>query len=142
MTAGRFEFKKVAKYPHMKPEDVAVWERFLIAYPRYFATVDYDVAVGDGAPQNPAHPPEIQADGKILTQKKIDVVGYSDDGTTIVEVGPVADMRKIGQIITYHALYTKDHPAASPVFKMVLCGEVERELDQIFNAHGIILTIV
>lgn len=142
MITGRFEFKKLAKYPHMKPEDIAVWERFLVAHPRYFATVDYDVAVGAGAPQNPEHPPEIQADGKILTQKKIDVVGYLDDQTTVVEVGPTADMRKLGQILTYHALYTKDHATASPVFKMVICGAVERELDALYRAHDILLEVV
>jgi hypothetical protein len=139
---GRFPFTKLAKYPHMKPEDIAVWERFLIASPRFFDTVDYDMAVGAGAPQNPEHPPEIQADGKILTQKKIDVVGYAGDRTTVVEVGPVADMRKLGQILTYFDLYTKDHPDTFPVAKMVVCGAVERELGDLYQRHDIILEVV
>ncbi len=43
---GRFPFKILAKYPHMKPEDIAVWERFINKNPGYFDTVDYDVHLG------------------------------------------------------------------------------------------------
>jgi len=139
---GRFPFTKLAKYPHMKPEDIEVWERFIANNPAFFDTVDYDVAVGDGAPQNPEHPPEIQADGKILTQKKIDVVGYSNNVAYVVEVGPIADMRKLGQIQTYYLLYLKSHPEASIVIPMVICGSVERELDILFTNNGIIMEIV
>lgn len=138
---GRFPLQKLAKYPHMQPEDIAVWERFLINKPEYFKRVDYDVPVGKGAPQNPDHPKNIQADGKILTQKKIDVVGYFANSVTVVEIGPIADMRKLGQILTYHKLYAADHPEHSKVLKMVLCGEVERELEDLFIENGVILEV-
>lgn len=136
---GRFPFKKIAKYPHMKPEDIAVWERFLSTMPSFFDTVDYDMPVGTGAPQNPEHPENIQADGKILTQKKIDVVGYAGDRTYIVEVGPIADMRKLGQILTYQRLFKADRPEVPNVIPMVLCGSIERELEDSFAEHGIVV---
>ena len=71
---GRFPYKHLAKYPHMQPEDVNVWDFFVETTPDFFETCDYDVTVGEGAKQNPEHPENIQYDGKILTQKKIDVV--------------------------------------------------------------------
>ena len=137
--AGRFPFQKLAKYPHMKPKDVAVWERFLDTMPTFFDSVDYDVAVGKGATQNPEHPKSIQADGKILTQKKIDVVGYAGNSTCLVEVGPIADMRKLGQILTYTRLFKAGQPDVSNVIPMVLCGTIERELEDDFAEHGILV---
>lgn len=138
---GRFPFGKLPKYPHMKPEDVAVWERFIAQNPRYFVTCDYDVPVGTGAPTNPEHPENIQADHKILTQKKIDVVGYSTTGNYVVEVKPVADMKALGQILVYRKLYLADNPNLPLVHCMVVCGSVERELGELFAEHDIMVEV-
>lgn len=139
---GRFPYKILAKYPHMKPEDVAVWERFINKDPYFFDFCDYDVPCGQGAPQDPKLPENIQYDGKILTQKKIDVIAYRGDFQYIIEVKPIADTRALGQILTYHALYTKDHPELATVEKMIVCGAIERELDVMFRDNGIITEVV
>lgn len=135
--SGRFPFQHLAKYPHMKPEDVAVWTRFISKNPGYFDTVDYDVPCGQGAPVDPNHPPEIQRDHTILTQKKIDVVGYRGDSVTVIEVGPIADMRKLGQALTYSHLYALDHPEVSALQRMVVAGELERELGPIYASQSV-----
>lgn len=139
---GRFPFRMLAKYPHMKPEDVTVWERFIANNPNFFDTVDYDVKCGKGAPQNPELPENIQADGKILTQKKIDVVGYMNGVIYVVEVKPIANMRGLGQILTYHELFRADHPEEPEILKMLICGAVERELEEMYAKHGILLEVV
>lgn len=138
---GRFPFQKLAKYPHMKRKDSAVWERFVANNPKFFDTVDYDVAMGEGAPQNPEHPANIQADGKILTQKKVDVVAYRDDMVWIIEVKPIANMRALGQILVYGALWEADHPEELPPQRMVVCGAIERELEGIYFDHRIDLEV-
>lgn len=121
----------------MKPEDVSVWERFIDKNPDFFDRVDYDVPCGKGAEVDPAHPANIQADHTILTQKKIDVVGYRGADVTIVEVKPVADMRALGQLVVYSHLYADDHPEAGALTRMVVAGAVERELDAIYAANGV-----
>ena len=136
-----YPFKKQAKYPHMKPEDVAVWERFIDQNPEYFLECEYDVAVGEGAPQNPEHADNIQYDGKILTQKKLDVVGYRNEDIVLVEVKPVANMRGLGQILTYEKFFNATYPQTLPVRKMIVCGSVERELDAMFKEHDIIIKV-
>ncbi len=138
---GRFEFKRLAKYPHMKPEDVAVWERFIDTNPGYFETVDYDFPVGSGAPVSPDHPENIQRDHTILTQKKIDAVGYRGDSVTLVEVKPIADMRGLGQILSYSHLYAIDHPEAGALTRMVVAGSTERELEAVYAAQGVEIEI-
>lgn len=136
---GRFPFQILAKYPHMKPEDVAVWERFIIKNPTFLDRCDYDVCCGEGAPQNPEHSENIQADGKILTQKKIDVIGYKKDLVCIIEVKPIANMRALGQILTYRKLFMRDHPEHQEIQPMIVCREIERELGELFLENGIIV---
>lgn len=138
---GRFPYQKLAKYPHMKPEDIAVWERFLVAMPTFFDTVDYDVAVGKGAETNPDHAENIQHDQTILTQKKIDVVGYAGDVVSLMEVKPIADMRALGQILSYEHLYRETYPEVMVLQKYVLCGQIERELEAVFEKNGIIVEV-
>lgn len=139
---ARFKYEKLSKYPHMKPEDIAVWERFLIAKPDFFERVDYDYKVGEGAPQAPTLPENIARDGKILTQKKVDVVGYKGDDTTIVELKPIADMRALGQILSYFQLYISTESLTGDVFKLVIAGEIERELEAVFEEQSIEVIIV
>ncbi len=142
MKPGRFKFEKLSKYPHLKPEDVAVWARFLTQHEGFFESVDYDFKVGEGAPQAPTLPENIARDGKILTQKKVDVVGYFADIVYIVELKPIADMRALGQILAYHALYIKFEAVEGDVKKLVIAGEMERELDEVFADNGIEVILV
>lgn len=134
---GRFPFTRLAKYPHMKPEDVAVWERFIDAHPGYFDTVDYDVAVGTGVSPAGKHDPAIEAGYQTLTQKKVDAIGYKSDRITIVEVKPIADMRALGQAITYSHLYAEDHPEAGDLTRLVVAGAIERDLAPIYATQGV-----
>ncbi len=142
MKPGRFKFEKLTKYPHLKPEDVAVWERFITQHAGFFESVDYDFKVGEGAPQAPTLPENIARDGKILTQKKVDAIGYIEKIVYIVELKPIADMRALGQILSYHKLYTKFEAAEGVVLKLVIAGEMERELDEVFADNGVEVIIV
>lgn len=134
---GRFPFQRLAKYPHMKPEDIRVWERFVDQNPTRFDSCDYDVPCGTGAQHESDHPVEIVAGFTQLTQKKIDVVAWSVNFATVIEVGPIADMRKLGQALVYKHLYEQDHPELGPVGIAVIAGEMERELGPIYAAQGV-----
>lgn len=139
---GRFAFDHLSKYPHMQPLDVAVWERFISTHPDYFERVDYDVLVGTGVEPTGKHDANVEAGYQTLTQKKIDVVGYKDGKTTIVEVKPIANMRGLGQIIVYSHLYADDHQEAGPLTRLIVAGEMERELEPVFASQGVEVAIV
>lgn len=121
----------------MKPEDVAVWNRFIDKNPEYAERVDYDLPLGPGAQVNPEHPEEIQRDHTILTRKKIDCVCYRGEEIILVEVKPIADMRGLGQIITYSHLHAIDYPEAKNVRRIVVAGSVERGLEAVYAAQGV-----
>ncbi len=104
---GRFEYKLLAKYPHMKPADVVIWERFIKANPNAFVTVDYDVNVGEGAPFDTTLSNLEGQDVGALYLKKIDVVAYSKNEITLIEVKPAATLQALGQVNAYYELYCK-----------------------------------
>jgi len=102
---GRFPYKKLPKYPHLKPADIKIWERFIEAYPGYFDSVDYDIKIGTPREYS-GHPGDvIKEDLEYLSRKRIDVVGYTGEDISIVEVKPLAGVSAIGQVECYTALY-------------------------------------
>ena len=121
----------------MKPEDVAAWERFIDTNPGYFETVDYNFALGEGVDVGEEEPESQRRGFQTLTQKKVDVVGYRGTSVFIVEVKPIADMRALGQALVYSHLYAIDHPEVSDLQRMVVAGEIERELAPVYAAQGV-----
>ena len=100
-----FPAEKLRAYPHMRPADVLIWERFLEAHRGEFDSFAYDVAVG-----SPYTPPEDWSNSqKIaaiwLSKKKIDVVGFQGKKRFIIEVKPSAMSSAIGQALCYLELY-------------------------------------
>ena len=142
MTHGRFRFGKLAKYPHMKPADVEVWERFLETNSNAFERVDYDFHVGAGADFLPSG--EETPDGRQnrLYQRKIDVVGYRGNEITLIEVKPLADMAALGQIQTYGELYAKGSFSQFEPILVVVAAKIMMEMKEVYKAKNIGVVIV
>lgn len=139
MPLGRFVYGPLSKYPHMKPEDVAVWNKYIASHPNQFERCDYDVLCGDGAPVRAEDPEEIQRMHTIISSRKIDVVAYRDEVHYVIEVKPIATMSALGQILTYKSLYTQDNPEARIIVPMVVCGEIQPDIVHLFIEHGIVV---
>ena len=142
MSAGRFIFKKLAKYPHMKPADVEIWEQFIRAKRDFFDRVDYDFPVGDGADFLPTGEDTPEGRENKLYQRKIDVVGYKGDAVTLIELKPLADTEALGQIITYGDLYAKERDTIFVVNLMVIAGKIMTEMKEIYARKNIAVIIV
>ena len=135
--AGRFKFEKLAKYPHMKPADIEVWERFMVLNPRFFDSVDYDFHVGEGADFLPTGSDTPDGRENRLYQKKIDVVGYKKEEVWIIEVKPQADMLALGQVLSYKEIYAKEIGAEQPLTLAVICKNITNEMREVFRTHKI-----
>lgn len=101
----REPYKKSHWYTHMKPYDVAIWERFIAKYPNMFDEVIYDLHVGGKPDIAPDTAPEMVKSWVMLNQKKIDVVGFKGAQVFIVEVKPDAGASAVGQVLNYKQLY-------------------------------------
>ena len=139
---GQYPYEKRYKYPHLKPLDIAIWERYISAKPDFWETVDYDLAIGTGAPIALGTEENMARDFKILTQYKIDVVGYKENAIDIVEIKPNAGASAIGQVKSYEALY-KNYVNPSGNTRAVIITDMARP-DIFLLAHelGVIIHIV
>ena len=142
VTQGRFRFQKLAKYPHMKPADIEIWERFIALNPDFFDRVDYDFHVGEGADFLPSDENTAEGRENRLYRKKIDVVGYKKEEVWIIEVKPEADMLALGQVLSYKKIYAKEIGEEQPLTMAVICGSITKEMEAVFKEHSIIIYAV
>ena len=130
------------KYPHMLPGDIAIWERFMDHHGSEYARFDYDLHVGEGMVQDPDWPENIIRMVEAISQKRIDAVGYNDDGIYIFEVKPFAALSALGQVLSYRALYTRDSNPVVDVVPCVVTDRVDPDVTWLYQHFGITLYLV
>ena len=132
-----FPAEKLRRYPHMFPEDIAIWERFLSVYKSEYLGFDYDIKVGS-VPDFPDNlDTSIYKAGVLLWKKRIDAVGYKKDRIEIIEVKPRAGMGAVGQVLTYVALYKKEFAPSLPVFGKIVTDYPQLDIADISSSYGI-----
>lgn len=104
---GQYPYTLLNEYPHLRLSDVAIWQRFIIRYPNFFESVDYDVKVGELPEELKTLPPNYLKDAEQLYLDKIDVVGYRDNEHWIIEIRPHAGKKALGYILGYEELYKR-----------------------------------
>ena len=137
--SGQYTFDIQSHYPHMKPADVLIWEAFIRGNPSFFSSVDYDVSVGEGAPFLPEGEEPFVSDYRILTQKKIDVVGYRGNEIWLIEIKPNAGSKALGQILTYEKLYSKQFPGETNLRKCVITNFLQNEYAGVYSKFGVVV---
>ncbi|MBA7546534.1 hypothetical protein ES705_38926 [subsurface metagenome] len=108
--AGRLIYEKRHRYAHMFGENAEIWNRFLSEFPDRFDTVDYDFRVGKGMKLNPEWDEAMKRDATALTQKRIDVLAWTGEKPTIIEVKVRVGLSALGQVMGYKILFMKDFP--------------------------------
>jgi len=136
MGRGQFPPEILAKYPHMLPNEVPIWERFLREHGKEFTSFDYDVHLGEGIEPPPDVPPEIARAAKILTQKRVDVVGYKDDEIWIIEVKPYAGISALGQLVGYISMYREQFKPKERLIGAVVCEGIDPDIAKLMRRRG------
>lgn len=137
-----FDPVKLRKYPHMFPEDIAIWERFLDKFAENYNGFDYDVKVGLGTTASEGTPVEYARMQDILSKYRIDCVGYKNSLIEIIEVKPEASTVAIGQIITYLELYRRDLKPKLPVVGVIITDHEYPDISYLTKLKGIDYYIV
>lgn len=125
------------KYPHLLPDDVKVWEQFLLDLPDLFQVLDYDVRVGDGRPMPDLPTPKLRRMATDLSQRRIDVVGHQDNTRTIIEVTHTAGLKAIGQMTAYPTLYRAKYPGSYRIKSLLVAGALESDIVVCLDKHQI-----
>ena len=139
---GRFPYKILSKYSHLRPEDVVIWERFIKAFPGFYDSVDYDLKVGRPR-QYPGKPDDVyRKDLEYLSRKRIDVVGYRGNEIHIIELKPRASFEALGQVIGYTELYLPFRPEGSSVSPVIITDSEIPDIKDLCFKKGILYFLV
>ena len=139
---GKYAFAKIPKYPHLRPEDILIWEKFIDNFPGFYESVDYDVHVGQGRDYPEVEEPKIYDDMKWLSLKRIDVVGYRKDRVDIIEVKPRAGASAVGQVEVYTDLYKEKFPDVKNLKKIIITDDMDPDTTRIcgYRDIGVLIT--
>jgi len=127
------------KYPHMMPNDIAIWERFLVSEHNTFDSFSYDVHVGTGRGYSDFDPEWKITLAKALTCFRIDAVGYHENIATIIEVKPFASLSALGQIIAYSNLWQINFPDKPVEALLIVTDSTSNDVKTVLKANSILL---
>ena len=139
---GKYVYGVRYKYPHMYGREREIWTRFMTLNPGFFITVDYDWRVGVGVKMPPDTEENIRRMGKMLSQKRIDVVGWNQEQPTIVEVKQRLGIQTLGQVLGYQLLFSKEFPNIQKPKIMVVCEMGEQDDFDILKAYKVPVYVV
>lgn len=140
--AGRLQYGKRYKYPHMIGDDAVIWERFMDLFPKKFETVDYDFRVGSGVPVPPGEPENYARMMTMLSQKRIDVVGWKNESPTIIEVKRRVGLGTLGQVFGYRILFERDLANIKSPEILVVCEEITADDRVVLEVSGVPVEMV
>jgi len=135
------DYKKQLKYPHLGPEDTAIWSRFIEKYPDYYKSVDYDVKVGEGRDYSGLPEDEYSDDLKYLSKKRIDVVAFTDSDIHVIEVKPRAGLSAIGQSLGLADLYRAIAPADKLVKAVMITDQILPDMEALCLKMNVLIFV-
>ena len=137
-----FAYKKGYWYPHMKPRDVEIWERFIDKFPDAYEKCQYDFGVGD-IPAFIANASSIEGQKMAeLYKLKIDVLAYKGDTIDLIEVKPRASAAVLGQVTSYVHLYERDEKPTLKVRPVILTDELLPNMELLSKVNGVEIIVV
>lgn len=131
-----------AKYRHMLPAEVVIWDRYLAGYSLPEGEVNYDLHLGDGAAVQEGWPEWMGRVVASLSRHRADCVVVGRNLVTIFEVKEIAGMGAVGQLLGYEALYLRDYGVDRPVRLVCVCARMEADIEAVFNFYEIEAVVV
>jgi len=140
--SGRLVYGVRNKYPHMTGEDKAVWDRFVVKFPNRFDSVDYDFRVGEGDQLQLELDETFQRMVTMLSQLRIDAIGWNGEQPTIVEVKPRAIVSALGQIQGYKVLFMREFKKIKAPDTLMVCEMISPDVKHVFDEMKIPVEVV
>lgn len=129
-------------YPHLLPDSIIIWERWLKEYQSFFTRFDYDVRVGQGRDPGPDFEDNIRKDGLDLSKRRIDAVGFTPNHITIIEITPIAGIKCIGQVFAYPILYQETFNPTLPLRTLIVAETLGTDVLPALRAHKLPYNLV
>jgi len=115
-------------------EMIKAWAREHITE---FDELGFNVRVGTGQDPGPAFEPFVRRAAIMLTQKKIDMVGYRGSDITIFEIKARAKLAALGQVVGYRELWRLSKPETVNIDLAVIAVGVDPDTERVLIAQGV-----
>lgn len=125
-------------YPHLLPWDIPLWEAFLDLHGQDYDRFEYDIRVGRGRPAPRSLPTNIRKMALDLSMRRIDVVGHTSARIDIIEVTRVADLKAVGQLMTYPRLYRATYEPTLPVRPVLVLEHFHTDILQVIQELNLV----
>lgn len=140
--AGRLPYIKRKFYPHMIGDEIDIWGRFVDRFPDRFDSVDYDFRVGEGIELHGEDDEAYKRMATMLSQKRIDVIGWLGDKPSIIEVKRRVGLSTLGQVLGYRALFLKDFKVFGVPDLIVVCAFISPDDHYVLEENKINIEVV
>lgn len=137
-----FKYEKGYWYPHMKPNDIAIWEKFIDQNPNAYNSVQYDFNVGDAPPFDTLSQFGEDLNQDALYRLKIDVVGHIGSKIDIIELKHDAKASTIGQVQAYKKLYDRDWGKGAPTNMVIITDKLNPNMEYLCKVAGVKLVVI
>lgn len=115
-----YKYIVMPEYPHMGPQDAAIWTQFIRSNPDRFNVVWYDVRVGERETVHGDAPATIAVAWWDLTRWRVDVIAEDAENIYVIEIKPRANAKALGQALAYSALFIDNWKPQKPVIPVVI----------------------
>jgi len=126
-----------ARYPHMKADEQAIWERFERRLPWRAERIEYDLRLGEGVELPPDTPEWVRKMAWSLSTKRVDVMVETPAEFVIVEVKDRAGLGAIGQLLGYLSLFTRQYRPRKRVRLALVCESLAPDVAPVLVEYGI-----
>jgi len=128
--------------PHMLRQDVPVWYGFLEKWGTNFINLYYDCLLGGPVLDSYQLKTNLSKMWRALNAKRADVIAELDNELWIIEVAPDPDLRILGQLMAYRALWLRD-PIINKVERLVLVSSsFNPDLFDAASMYGILIYLI
>ena len=124
-------------YAHMKVDEAAIWERFLVQLPWRTVAIEYDLRLGDGVSMPLDAPEWVRKMAWSLSTKRVDVMIETRNEFVIVEVKGRAGLSAVGQLLGYLSLFTRQYKPQKRVKLVLVCEEIAPDVAPVLREYGI-----
>lgn len=138
----RFPASWRGRYPHMREEDIPLWNRFLDRFGDGWQGFDYDVRVGEPSRAASGLDAATQRTWEALTKLRVDAVGFRVGEVWVFEVKPYAGIGTVGQLVGYRGGYVREFRPVERVRMGVVTDRFVPAVGEVFREQGIQVWIV
>jgi len=124
-------------FPERTDRESGVIRDYLAAHHQEFDRLIFGKRVGAGLEPDPTHLEGVQRNTERFTKKRVDILAWTGNQPTIIEVKERITPASLGQILTYRQLLLEELPDAIEPRLVVIGRYSDDDTLRALNGHGV-----